>query len=166
MKIAPTDFPVATKFPRGPPTGPLPGGTSHGLTTTDNHVRFLKFNSVHGVRQMKLGISPQVPSGTHQATFEGVEATSHDEYGPGIRWRFRIDEGEYADKVVSRTTTDVATLNNLCGRFLAMVAGCSIQEACEQDTDAFVGVIGTIAVEPLTSGEGVRVSEFVRDDFE
>ena len=117
MKIATTDFPVATNFPRGPPTGRLLGDKSHGLTMTRNGVRFLKFNSVHGVRQMKMGFSFQVPTGSYQATFEGVEATSHDEYGPGIRWRFRIEEGEHAGQFVSRTTKDVATLNNLCGDF-------------------------------------------------
>jgi hypothetical protein len=115
---------------------------------------------------MKMGFVDHLTPGSYQATFDGVEPTLHDDYGSGVRWKFRIDEGEHAGVLVGRTTKDVATAKNSCGRFLAMVAGCSVHEAAEHDTDDLVGVSGTIVVEQSPSGQGVRVGEFVRDDSE
>ncbi len=113
---------------------------------------------------MKMAFIIQIPPGTYHAVFAGVKPTSHKEYGSGVRWEFRIDDGEYSGAVVSRTTKDVASKRNSCGKFFGMVTGLSFKAAIKHDTDEFVGCVGKIVVERPPSGEGVRVVEFVRQD--
>ena len=44
------------------------------------------------------------PAGNYRATFEGVEACDHEEYGPGLRWRWKVVDGPQAGVIASRTT--------------------------------------------------------------
>ena len=114
---------------------------------------------------MKMTIAPQVTPGTYDATFEGVSQTSHKEYGSGARWDFRIHGGDYSGSIVCRTTKDVASKNNSCGKFCETVSGLSLEDAIKEDSDDWLGVAGTIVVEQIPSGS-VRVARFERDDSE
>ena len=122
--------------------------------------------SVQGVFQMKMKRVLQTEPGTYQGSFAGVTETSHSDYGSGVRWDFQIDEGKYSGAIVSRTTKDVASTSNTCGKFWEMVSGLSLEAAIKCDTDEWVGDAGTIVVERSPSGDSVRVARFERDDAE
>jgi len=65
-----------------------------------------------------------LPCGFYSAEFIGTEMAEHEEYGPGIRWKFRvIDNGEFQGFDVSKTTAAYATAGNGTGRLLAAISG-------------------------------------------
>ena len=113
---------------------------------------------------MKIKSLPQVEPGDYHGTFLGAAPTSHKDYGAGIKWDFRIDDGFHAGAIVRRTTGDTASAKNTCARFAEMVSGFRLQDAVTFDTDDWIGVTGKITVEHSPSGESMRVAKFVRDD--
>ena len=113
---------------------------------------------------MKMSFATQIPPGRHKAEFVDVTPTDHPEYGPGLRWDFRITDGKHAGVIVSRTTNDVATANNSCGKFFAMVMGLDLKDAAQADTDEAIGCVGKVAVERAPSGNGIRVAKFTREN--
>lgn len=112
---------------------------------------------------MKINHLAEIEPGTYRGKHLRVVETSHDEYGPGLRWDFEIDEGGHVGALVSRTTKSVASKRNTCGAFCEMLSGLPIEIAIERDTDEWQGVCGSIVIERSPSGEGVRVAQFVRD---
>ena len=112
---------------------------------------------------MKISQVPEIEPGTYHGKFVRVAETTHDEYGPGARWDFEIDEGPYAGAIVSRTTKPVASNRNTCGAFCEMVAALPVEAAIQHDTDNWVGVRGTVVVERSPSSDAVRVAQFTRD---
>ena len=115
---------------------------------------------------MRMGYTTEVPPGSHEASFAGATPTTHDEYGPGVQWKFQIEKGENAGAIVSRTTKDIASQKNTCGKFWEMVSGLSFEVAIQHDTDIWIGDVGTIVLEPAPSGSGIRVASFVRHDHD
>ena len=115
---------------------------------------------------MKMQTHTTVPPGTYHGVFAGLADTEHQDYGPGLQWRFEIDQGEFAGKTVCRTTGFAATNSNKCGTFWEMVSGLSLLEAKEHDSDEWLGDSGTIGVEQSVSSASVRVARFTRDDAE
>ena len=113
---------------------------------------------------MKIPLLPTVEPGTYHARLLGVTETQHDEYGPGARWDFEIDQGEHAGTTVSRTTQHVATQQNACGRFCEMVSGLPLKAAVKHSSDQWNGSSGRIVVESSPTGDGVRVKSFSRDE--
>lgn len=66
-----------------------------------------------------------VPVGNYTGTFAGVEATpanKEKDYGPGLRWKWTVETGQYAGQVVSRVTTPTPSPKNSAGKILS---GCS-----------------------------------------
>jgi hypothetical protein len=108
---------------------------------------------------MKMNLVQNVEPGTYHGSFEGVAITSHEEYGPGVRWNFRIDEG---GALVSRTTKGEASPRNTCGKFWEMVSGLPLEDAITHDSDEWIGHTGEIVVENSPSGDGVRVAQFTK----
>ena len=166
-------------LPRAPPPGqprrpgrraPVAARSNQTTTSFDyaTYFVFLFLPSVKGDFQMKMGLLLQVPPGTYHATFADVTKSSHEEYGPGVRWDFRLDNdnGDYSGVIVCRTTKDIASENNSCGKFLEMVSGMSLVDAVQYDTSEWLDVGGSVIVEKAPSGDGVRVAEFVRDPIE
>ena len=164
MNTMPVCPAIHTPLSRGPPLWVLPRRGPQRLATMEHDLYFLINFPVEGAFEMKMGFITQVPPGTYLAVFMGVKPTTHKEYGSGVRWDFRIDDGEHAGAIIGRTTKDVASKKNSCGKFFEMVSGLSFKTAIKHDTDEFVGNVGTIVVERQPSGEGVRVVEFVRQD--
>ena len=113
---------------------------------------------------MRMKTRPGVRPGTYHGFFSDAAPTSHDDYGPGIRWDFQIDEGTCAGATVSRTTKDIASPANTCGKFWQMVSGLDFEAAAQCDTEEWTGATGTIEVEQSPSGDSVRVATFIRDD--
>lgn len=164
MKTTIVRFSMGIPLPREPPSWGLPRREPQRFATMEHALYFLTNFPVEGAFEMKMGFITQVPPGTYPAVFAGVKPTTHKEYGSGVRWDFRITDGEHAGAIVGRTTKDVASKKNSCGKFFEMVSGLAFKAAIQNDTDEFVGNVGTIVVERPPSGEGVRVVEFVRED--
>ena len=101
-----------------------------------------------------------LPLGLHICTFEGIEVTSHLEYGPGWRWIFEVAQGNLKGKQCFRTTKDTPTPNNSCGYFLASLAGEIPRENLEIDPDEYVGRRYSVMVESTASGTSTRVASF------
>jgi hypothetical protein len=101
------------------------------------------------------------PAGIYKASFAGVEPTTHDEYGEGARWEFKVSAGEHEGKVSSRTTKRVPGANNLCGRFMAAVIGRQMARGEQVNLAPYVGRIYTIVVADAPNGKGTRVESVV-----
>ncbi len=112
---------------------------------------------------MRINHVAEIEPGTYHGKLLRVVGTSHEEYGPGLRWDFEIDDGEHVGAVVSRTTKPVASKRNTCGAFCKMLSGLPIETAIEHDTDDWERVSGSIVIERSPSGEGIRVARFARD---
>jgi hypothetical protein len=112
---------------------------------------------------MKLTMSESkfgAPVGTYLADFVGAEPRqplAGTGYGPGLEWQFKIVEGLYAGKVVSRTTATEPTTKNSCGRMLLQLTGAAVGVGSEVDLAAYVGKRYKVLVEPNQSGQGTRV---------
>jgi hypothetical protein len=102
---------------------------------------------------MKLTIDGgSVPPGTYNSKFVGIEETSHEEYGPGLRWRFEILSGEQAGREATRVTGTKPTPRNACGKILASITGSQLVLGDEIDTRDFVGREFLVAVQESQSG--------------
>ena len=112
---------------------------------------------------VKVLFRSDVPIGSYYAFLCDVVETTHEEYGPGLRWDFEIDRGRYRRTIVSRTTKLEPTNRNSCGKFLSAVSGLPAEEAAQHDTDDFLETLGMIVVEQSPGSKGVRVGAFVRD---
>src|SRR5262245_6756514 len=88
---------------------------------------------------MKLQVKESVPVGGYQAVFVGVEITTHEQYGDGLTWEWRINGGQHDGQSVYRTTKTIATAKNSAGRMLCGVTGKSLEAAKELDLDQFRG---------------------------
>ena len=108
-----------------------------------------------------------LPIGTYCCTFEGIEQSNHDEYGPGWQWVFEVAEGRLKGRQAFRTTKDSPTPKNSCGRFLAALAGETPRDNLEVDYDEYLGHRYTVMVEAGSNGESTRIASFapVADDM-
>ena len=43
------------------------------------------------------------PAGNYRAVFEGVEQTTHEEYGDGLRWKWKVTDGPQSGVIATRT---------------------------------------------------------------
>jgi hypothetical protein len=92
------------------------------------------------------------PTGSYAARFAGIEETTHDEFGAGLRWKFEVTQGEQAGKVASRTTGLRPTAKNGCGKMLAGVLGRELRAGEQLDPHQFVGREYLIVVGPTENG--------------
>ena len=114
---------------------------------------------------MKVSIkSSGLPIGAYTCTFEGIEETSHQEYGDGWKWIFEVAEGRLKGKECFRTTKDMPTPKNSCGRFLAGLAGEVPRDDLEVDSDEYVGRRYTVMIEGSPSGDSTRIASFAPHD--
>jgi hypothetical protein len=100
------------------------------------------------------------PPGNYAATFDGVESTEHEEYGPGLRWRFRISQGPHAGEIATRVTGTNPTSKNGCGKVLAALLGRELQMDEDVDVQSCVGRSYLIVVAAAKFG-GTRVEAIV-----
>jgi hypothetical protein len=108
---------------------------------------------------------PSVPPGVYLAEFDGMEETSHEQYGPGWLWKFIVAKGRYKGRTVARTTSPDPTVRNACGKFLAGLAGKSPEDEMEFDPEDFEGELYRVTVAETKNG-GTRVDSFVRDKID
>ncbi len=102
-----------------------------------------------------------IPANQYQAEFVSVEETEHQEYGAGLIWAFMVIGGKYDGQLASRTTGDIASALNSCGRMFKAVAGYAWHPEKASDTEPFVGKRFHIIVEDAPSGKGTRVASAI-----
>jgi hypothetical protein len=100
------------------------------------------------------------PPGHYLAKFTGIESVTHEEYGPGVKWKWEILQGEHAGKMAARTTGTAASVKNACGKMLAGVLGRELKQGEQVDLDQLVGREFLIVVAP-TEGGSTRVEAAV-----
>ena len=112
--------------------------------------------------EMKITVhNNSLPPDDYLASFEGIEDTSHREYGEGWKWIFVVCEGEHKGRECYRTTKNVATPGNSCGRFLAALSGTDPVDGFSADPDDYLGKVYRVKVEASPSGESTRIASFV-----
>lgn len=108
---------------------------------------------------MKLKIQG-VPAGQYTALFNGVEQTSHPEYGEGLIWRFVVSGGQFDGQIAQRVTGPQPKPQNSCGKLLRGVVGSLPSVGNEVDLEQFINVKYSILVEEATNG-GTRVGSVI-----
>ncbi|MFM9057536.1 MAG: hypothetical protein ACKOSQ_00140 [Planctomycetaceae bacterium] len=97
------------------------------------------------------------PAGNYRATFEGVEQTTHEEYGAGLRWKWKVVDGPQAGVIASRTTAPKPTTGNAAGKLIAAMTGATLAGGQKASVRDCVGKTFLISVMPTKSGSGTRV---------
>lgn len=92
-----------------------------------------------------------IPQGTYYADFEGVEPYSND-YGPALRWHWKIAQGQYAGSTIQRVTSPKPTSANACGKLLAGLLGKALANGEAVDTASLVGKRYLCVVVPTQNG--------------
>src|SRR5687768_9454101 len=103
---------------------------------------------------LKVG-SGGAPVGNYAGPFVGVEPTPPNAakgYGPGLRWKWKIDAGPHAGTTVGRVTTNEPSPKNSAGQILSGLLGRPLKEGEELDPDQFVGRRYAIVVGPAQNG--------------
>jgi hypothetical protein len=104
---------------------------------------------------MQFEIAQSVVPGHYDAVFLGVE-TLTNEYGQGLRWRFKIVGGPSSGEIVTRVTRADPTPANSAGRILAGLLGQPLSSGGTFDSDEAVGRCFRIEVCEAPKG-GIRV---------
>jgi hypothetical protein len=90
------------------------------------------------------------PPGNYKARFAGVEQTTHEEYGDGLRWKW---EGVIA----TRTTSPKPTTGNAAGKLIAAMTGMTLAGGQKASVRDCVGKLFLVSVQSTKSGSGTRV---------
>lgn len=102
------------------------------------------------------------PAGIYRAEFLGVVKTSHDEYGDGARFDFKVIGGEHAGKIASRTSKPTPSAKNVCGKLMAGIIGRAMAPGERVNLAPFIGKVFTIVVGPTQNGQSTRVESVVQ----
>lgn len=111
------------------------------------------------VMRLKVG-SGGCPVGSYAATFDGCEETTNEQFGAGLRWKWKVTAGPQAGQIAGRTTGTTPTTRNGCGKMLAAVTGKPLNIGDDVDLQEFVGKPYMIIVAATDSG-GTRVETAV-----
>src|SRR5262245_45071650 len=97
------------------------------------------------------------PVGIYTGVFLGLRDMPNDQsllgkdgkpMQPGMEWQFRIEEGPYKGRVVSRITSREPTTKNICGRLLDGLVGRTVPTGEDVDDSNYVGKPYQIVVSP------------------
>jgi hypothetical protein len=97
------------------------------------------------------------PPGNYKARFVGVEQTTHEEYGPGLRWSWEVSDGPQAGVIATRTTSPKPTTGNAAGKLIAAMTGATLAGGQKASVRDCVGKAFLISVTATKSGTGTRV---------
>jgi hypothetical protein len=81
-----------------------------------------------------------VPAGAYEGEFIGVEKAPENpanDFGPGLKWSWRITKGDHMGLVAMRTTGTSPTSKNACGKIIDAIAGKAIAEGEGFNPQAF-----------------------------
>lgn len=99
-----------------------------------------------------------VPSGLYRATFDRVEESTHEEFGDGLKWIFKVVDGEHTGEEASRITGCKPTPKNAAGRMLAQLSGLAAKPGTRITIDDCIGREYMIQVEDSPGGNGTRIA--------
>jgi hypothetical protein len=105
---------------------------------------------------IKAGGGP--PAGFYKATFRTVEETSHEEFGPGLKFVFEVSEGDHKSELATRITSAEPTPKNAAGRMISGISGETLAPEKNVDLAPFVGKEYLLQVEDTKNGNGTRIS--------
>lgn len=108
------------------------------------------------VMEFEVSTGGGPPAGNYKAKFVGVEKTTHEEYGDGLRWSWEVIDGPQKGAIASRTTSPKPTTGNAAGKLLAAMTGATLAGGSKVSLADCVGKTFLIAVAPTKSG-GTRV---------
>lgn len=97
------------------------------------------------------------PPGNYKAEFVGVEQTTHEEYGDGLRWAWKVTDGPQAGVIATRTTSPKPTTGNAAGRLISAMTGSTLAGGQKASVRDCVGKTFLISVQTTKSGSGTRV---------
>ena len=97
------------------------------------------------------------PAGNYKASFVGVEKVTHEEYGDGLRWQWKVIDGPQAGEIASRTTSPKPTTGNAAGKLLAAMTGTTLASGQKASIRDCIGKTFLISVMTTKSGNGTRV---------
>jgi hypothetical protein len=109
------------------------------------------------VYEFEVGQGGGPPPGSYRAEFLGVETTTHEEYGDGLRWKWKVVDGPQAGVIATRTTAPKATTGNAAGKLLAAMTGATLAGGQKTSVRDCVGKTFLISVMATKSGSGTRV---------
>jgi hypothetical protein len=102
-----------------------------------------------------------VPAGFYKAVFENVEQTTHDEYGDGLKFVWKVIDGPQTGGLATRITSPKLSPKNAAGRMIAGISGKSLVPGEKIDLTPFVGRTCLLQVEAVANGNGSRVSSVI-----
>lgn len=109
--------------------------------------------------EISAGSGP--PPGNYKAVFTGVEATTHESYGEGLRFSWTITDGPQKGAVASRGTGNKPSTGNAAGKLIAALTGQSLSGGQKVSVASCVGKAYLITVGPSPSGNGTRVETVI-----
>ena len=101
------------------------------------------------------------PAGFYKAQFVGVVKTTHEQYGEGARFDFRIVGGEHDGKTASRTCKPTPSPKNVTGKLMAGLLGGAMKPGEKVSLAGCIGKVYTIVVGTAANGETTRVESVV-----
>lgn len=111
--------------------------------------------------EIEIGFGGGPPPGAYRATFEGVKRTEHPEYGPGLRFEFKVLDGPQAGAIAARTTSAKPSPTNSAGKLIASITGAALVGGQKASLSASVGKTYLVVVETGTNGKGSKVANVV-----
>jgi hypothetical protein len=101
------------------------------------------------------------PAGHYRCEFLGVKQATHEEYGAGLRFEFRVLDGPHAGAVASRTTSARPTPGNAGGRLISQITGANLAGGQKVSLRDCVGRTFLVIAEPTKSGTGTRIGSVI-----
>ncbi|MEO2035807.1 MAG: hypothetical protein ABGZ35_27335 [Planctomycetaceae bacterium] len=102
-----------------------------------------------------------IPVGGYSAEYMGAEEFLSDDYGPGVRLKWKVLDGEHAGAEASRIVSQKLSPKSNLYRFVKSLKGSDIGAGEEVDLQSYVGIKGLIVVEETDSG-ATRVGSFMK----
>lgn len=111
--------------------------------------------------EIEIGFGGGPPPGAYRAEFLGVKRTEHEEYGPGLRFEFRVLDGPQAGAIAARTTSAKPSPSNAAGKLIASITGAALVGGQKASLSSAVGKAFLVVVEAGTNGKGSKVANVV-----
>jgi hypothetical protein len=111
--------------------------------------------------EFEFGNGGGPPVGTYTAVLDSVQTTEHPEYGPGLRFGWKIAMGPYLGTIASRTTNRNPSPSNISGRIMAGLLGRQINPGERVALGECIGRRYMIVVGPGVNGNSTRVESCV-----
>lgn len=117
---------------------------------------------IMSVVEFEISAGSGPPAGNYKAVFTGVEATTHESYGEGLRFSWTITDGPQKGAVASRGTGNKPSPANAAGKVIAALTGQTLAGGAKVSLASCVGQAYLVTVAQSPSGTGTRVETCIR----